>query len=490
MKFSFLYYQDFSLRRAFGNQGACLLFGASAYVPLISLGFSILPLFFISLHFSLFFSSLRLSSTLETSLLEVSVEERRLMFLNAVEEEHRNREVIFFRGLRIQGPSATETGSLRRSFRPKKRQRRSNSSRRYRRRSYAFRHNDIFGMETVSAVSFPDENIRDLPVQRRNRKPLYQSSESYIFPTDDHTSVGLLCCTANVLVIDADRCWREKDARITLERSSSNQWCLSIQSEGATRYIHKTQEVKLSSTNRYTQAMIWTGEIGWKLEFCNRKDWRLFKELHKECFERNSQVIPVKIIPIPVVREVPGYEDSVSSSFNRPESYIRTADEVERAMKREKPCYDMDSEDEDWIEKLNTRPLSNDSEIVEELLSGETFESMFSAFEKAAYLNPDSCSDQEKAPENFPNFGRSDVVVVFEYWLKKRKRRRSPLVRAFQVRPQKATEQTQNSSLRKKRSFKRFGSQIGGGNSFVYMEGKFHLDNVMLEINLVSFSIK
>lgn len=427
------------------------------------MNFSALPLFFTSLHLGLSVSSLRLSSALAVADVEVSVEERRLHNSNIREEARRSREARRFERHAGQESSVAVTGSPETPSRSvsvvsdvrfQKHQRRSSkrsgrassrsgrvSSRsllRYRRKSSIERQNGIVRMDIDSKIRSMHENYVVVPVNHKRRKGTSRNSIQVIEElksalSEADQNAGVLSCTANILVIESDRCWREEGAKVMLELSSSNKWCLAVKLGETTRYVHKAQEVKPSATNRYTHAMIWAGETGWKLEFCDKKDWNVFKELYKECFERNTQEVPVKIIPVPGVREVPGYEESFTSSFTRPDSYIRMVNEVERLLRSENACYDMDSGDEEWLEQVNSRSLSNNSETFAPI-SQDDFENIISAFEKAAYSHPEGALEPEKAADLYPNLGSRDIVVAaFDYWTKKRKQRRSALVRFFQV---------------------------------------------------------
>ncbi|CAA6656214.1 unnamed protein product [Spirodela intermedia] len=425
---------EFSDKSAVADAGVCIIFGVRQLIPLVSVNFSALPLFFTRLHLGLFVSSLRMSSALATADVEVSVEERRLRISNIHEEALRFREAICFeRHARQESVAVTgspETPSIISvpvvsDVRFQKHQRRS--SKRYRRKSSVDRQNGIMRMDTDSKVHSIHDNYVVVPVHQKRRKGTSRNSIQVIKElksalSEAEQNVGMLSCTANILVIESDRCWREEGAKVMLELSSSNKWCLAVKLGDTTRYVHKAQEVKPSATNRYTHAMMWAAETGWKLEFCDKKDWNVFKELHRECFERNMQGLPV-----------PGYEESFTSSFSRPDSYIRMVDEVERLLRSENACYDMDSGDEEWLEQMNSKSLSNNPETSVPI-SLEDFEKIISAFEKAAYSHPEGALGPEKAADLCPNLGSRDMVVsAFDYWTKKRKQRRSALVRFFQI---------------------------------------------------------
>ncbi|XP_078448059.1 uncharacterized protein LOC144716716 isoform X2 [Wolffia australiana] len=467
---------DSLLRSAAGDSGVCILFGARQSIPLVSIDFSSLPFFFTNFQFQMLGSSLRPSAALRFVELYVSVEERRLCSFKAREEE-KNFEVpvnlqssisAFRSPVTPSGIGSRLQKSQRKSFGNSSRGSRRSLSR-YRRKRSMPRQNGILRRSTDSKVSLSDENVH----KKRRKVGIKGSDFKSVTSTEVDQSVDFLCCTANVLVIESDRCWREEGASVALEPTSSNKWCIIVRSAKAARYIYKAQEVKLSYTNRYTHSMIWAGETGWKLEFFRKKDWIVFKELHKECLERNLQVVPVKVIPIPGVREVAGYEERFTSLFARPGSYIRTSGEVERAMKSKIPCYDADSGDEEWLGQLNSSHLGGGSDHFASA-SLDTFESIIFSLEKAAYDHPEG-PELEHAVELCSDLASRDVIVsVFDYWTKKRKQRRSTLIKVFQALPQKKVPLTQ-SSLRKRRSFKKQGSHVGRGKRDVYVEGrKFH----------------
>ncbi|KAF9596996.1 hypothetical protein IFM89_014710 [Coptis chinensis] len=273
---------------------------------------------------------------------------------------------------------------------------------------------------------------------------------------------GSLCCSANVLVIESDRCYREEGAAVMLECSTSNVWLVVVKTQGLTKYIYQAHEVmKPTSTNRFTHAMIWTAENGWKLEFCNRNDWITFKEIHKECLSRND-ALSAKTIPVPGVREVLNYDDDERVPFTRPDAYVTVHNnEVARALVKKTANYDHDPDDEEWLEKLNGG-LCNGHDGVVEHLSAERFEEIIDMFEKAAYRSPGDVSDGTKMTSLCIDFGRGDVILaVYQYWLKKRKQKRASLLRVFEFHPPRKAQLAQENVLRKKRSFKKQASKNG-----------------------------
>ncbi|MQL98754.1 hypothetical protein Taro_031465 [Colocasia esculenta] len=316
----------------------------------------------------------------------------------------------------------------------------------------------------------------------KRRRTMIKSSMQRIKETkpafaEAKQNVDMLSCSANVLVIESDRCWREEGAKILMELSSCNEWLLAVKFGGATKFLHKAQEMKPSSTNRFTHAIMWTSESGWKLEFCDKNDWNVFKEIAKECCERNVPENPVRIIPVPGVLEVSGYEKNFASSFMRPDTYIHmVGDEVDRVLVSENACYDMDSGDEKWLEQLNSSTLSSAADCSLQN-SKDNFEKIISAFEKAAYSHPDDVFDQEKAANLCSQFGRRDrIASIFDYWMKKRKQKHSALVRVFQGQPSRKKQPTQKPLLRKRRSFKRQGSHVGRGKPDIFFEAAAEQD--------------
>ncbi|CAN7037323.1 unnamed protein product [Brassica rapa subsp. trilocularis] len=161
----------------------------------------------------------------------------------------------------------------------------------------------------------------------------------------------------------------------------------------------------------------------------------------------------VKVIPIPGVREVCGYADDDSPSFSMPVHYISVKeDEVSRAMARSSAIYEMDSDDEEWLRKQNVEVFGKEDE---EVLERDAFELMIDGFEKRCFHSLGDDLVDEKATV----VARQEVVeAVHDYWLRKRKKRKAPLLRVFQGRRQaKKTPRPSKTVFRKRRSFKRQG---------------------------------
>lgn len=257
-----------------------------------------------------------------------------------------------------------------------------------------------------------------------------------------------------------------------LELSNSNGWCVAVKLHGVTRVSLKPSEQRFYVVNRHTHAYVWAVEDGWKLEFPDKWDWLLFKELHIEGRERNSQG---KIIPIPGVHEVSdGMGGTVADPFSRPVTdYIRTADdEVARALSRDS-AYDMDSEDEEWLIQLKHGPSDRRRTRLNQI-SYEDFEKLITLFEKDAYNNPEEANDVDQLLSRHPALGKGDnVLAIYGYWTNKRDKKGTPLLRIFQGAPAvRRGRPSQKSSVKKKRSVKRpQRSQPGRGKPGFFLQG-------------------
>uniref|UniRef100_A0A7N0ZY63 Enhancer of polycomb-like protein n=1 Tax=Kalanchoe fedtschenkoi TaxID=63787 RepID=A0A7N0ZY63_KALFE len=174
------------------------------------------------------------------------------------------------------------------------------------------------------------------------------------------------------------------------------------------------------------------------------------QELYKECAERNIPASTEKFIPVPRVIKVSSYVDEQSAPFLRPEVYIKQiGDEVYEALTRRNPNYDMDSEDEEWLSKFNSDSCKENSTF--EHVLDEAFELIFDSLEKASYCIPNDF-DNCKVPDNLCSdlCSREVLDAVHSYWITKRKRKQSMLVRVFQVH-QPLREPTDHDNFQRKR---------------------------------------
>ncbi|KAF8021830.1 hypothetical protein BT93_G2082 [Corymbia citriodora subsp. variegata] len=475
------------------SSGTCKFFGSRQFTPIFSVDFSAVPFCFMYMHCSMLvrhrfvpLASVNNSALMQTNDGLVTVEEEELSeedysFSPSESKSVGNVEVtgselllhVSSRGSRFDNRSPQHRyGSNSRGIR--KRRSALRSRRRARNPSLACvrKCNGALASDLVSAKKngFPFSSVISSNKRRSARTRSAGSiDEMSATMTRVQQDTDTLSCNANILFSDSEKCFREEGGNVMLELLDSGEWSLVVKRGGLTRYAYKAQEaMKPCFSNRFTHAMVWTGDNGWKLEFPDRDDWTKFKDLYKECFDRNKQIgspkaLPVKIIPVPGVCEVLGYGEEKSVPFTRPANYITlSADEVSRAMASETPSYDMDCEDEDWLCKFNNEFFAETDPA--ERVSEDNFELMIDAFEKAFYCNPHDFSNEKPDPNLRLDIERKDVVeAVYRYWMKKRKQRRLALVRVFQGHQSRKAPLVPKPALRKRRSFKRQGSQHGRG---------------------------
>lgn len=267
-------------------------------------------------------------------------------------------------------------------------------------------------------------------IRRANEKRLSDVSRG------SKKKLELLSCDANVLVTAGDRGWRECGAQIVLELFDHNEWKLAVKFSGTTRYSYKAHQfLQPGSTNRYTHAMMWKGGKDWTLEFPDRSQWALFKEMHEECYNRNVRAASVKNIPIPGVRLIEDSDDNGAEvAFARSSSkYFRQAEkDVEMALDPLRILYDMDSDDEQWILKIHSASEADNCGLWD--ISEELFEKTMDMFEKAAYSQQRDQFTSDEIDELMAGVGSMEAVkVIYEHWQQKRQKKGMPLIRHLQV---------------------------------------------------------
>ncbi|TKY74667.1 Histone-lysine N-methyltransferase ATX2 [Spatholobus suberectus] len=242
-----------------------------------------------------------------------------------------------------------------------------------------------------------------------------------------------LSCDANVLITLGDKGWRESGARVVLELFDHNEWKLSVKLAGITRYSYKAHQfLQPGSTNRYTHAMLWKGGKDWILEFPDRSQWAVFKEMHEECYNQNIRAASVKNIPIPgVVLIEENFDNESEAAFVRSSKYFRQVEtDVEMALNPLHVLYDMDSEDEQWI--LTTRNSEKDNGFLDGI-SDKMFEKTIDMFEKAAYAQQRDQFTPTEIEELTVDVGPLCVTkTIYEHWQQKREKKGMPLIRHFQ----------------------------------------------------------
>ncbi|GLT75338.1 hypothetical protein SLA2020_470700 [Shorea laevis] len=463
--------------------GICKIFRAGRFSPLFSIDFYAVPHCFMHIHYSMLLTLKCLRYGPLDDLIDEDSDDEIMTFIETQQNMPSvgNSKVV---AIDIDNPANKAVLPL--SVRTSKLVSRSNqyktglSSRGIQKRRSSLRRRDknpsLGGVQKTSGAP-----LSDLTSSRRNgipfssvvsknklRSSVCSSSGANLRElnstmADLAKDIDLSCCPASILVIETDRCYREGGAVIKLELTASKEWLLVVKKDGMVKYTHKAQNVmRPCASNRFTHAIIWTGDDNWKLEFSSRLDWLVFKELYKECLDRNVPTSLVKVIPVPGVQEVAGIEDIDSVPFQRPYSYISvTADEVSRAMAKRTANYDMDSEDEGWLKTFNNEFFAGSGRL--ECLSEDSFELMIDAFEKAEYCCPDDYSNEKAAANLCLDLGRREVVeAVYSYWLNKRQQRQSALLRVFQEHQDKKVPLVLKPVLRKRRSLKRQASHGRG----------------------------
>ncbi|CAI9259375.1 unnamed protein product [Lactuca saligna] len=159
--------------------------------------------------------------------------------------------------------------------------------------------------------------------------------------------------------------------------------------------------------------------------------------------------------------EVAGYEQEEYVPFKLPGFYISSkSDEFSRILQKSYPIYDMDSTDEEWLKKFNIEQFG-----ANDCVSEDTFEKVIDAFERGIYCSPNDYSNATSAIDRCFGLASKDVLeALYRYWMTKRKKKRSPLVRVFQCYPRKRVRKNAtNIVLRKKRSLRRRKSQLHAG---------------------------
>ncbi|GJN32226.1 hypothetical protein PR202_gb20716 [Eleusine coracana subsp. coracana] len=255
-----------------------------------------------------------------------------------------------------------------------------------------------------------------------------------------HSSPESLTCVANVLVTVGDRGWREYDTQITMDSDGQSERRICVKLAEGTKYAHKVcQVLQPGATNRYTHAMIWKGGAEWCLEFPDRSQWSIFKQMHDECYSHNIRAASVKNIPIPGVCLVED-DDNVAVSFLRPEDYLgHVGTDVEIALNDSRVIYDMDSDDESWISSWRESLREN---IAACKLTEDLFERVMDKLEKFAYShNCNELTIDQMKEVDLDNVSLDIIEGIHAYWKDKRQKKGTPLIRHFQSAMWKIYEQ-------------------------------------------------
>lgn len=244
----------------------------------------------------------------------------------------------------------------------------------------------------------------------------------------------LVACGANVLITNKDKGWRECGAVIVLEVADHNEWRLAIKLCGVTKYSYEVKEMlQPGSTNRFSHAILWKGGKDWLLEFAERSQWNLFKEMYEDCYNRNRRAASVKSIAIPGVQLIDesDYYGTKVPFVRHPRKYYRQFQtDSERAMDPSRILYDMDSDDEQWLMENNKCIDENNPEEISE----EFFEKTMDMFEKTSYAQRRDKFTDTEVQELVNGVGSAEAAkVIYEHWQEKRGKKGMPLIRHLQV---------------------------------------------------------
>ncbi|KAI3506516.1 hypothetical protein L1887_28877 [Cichorium endivia] len=268
-----------------------------------------------------------------------------------------------------------------------------------------------------------------LPYQRIRKANEKKTSDPSKGP---RRNLELVACDANILINGGDKGWREHGARVFLEVADHNEWKLAVKLTGVLKYAYKVhQDLQPGSTNRYTHAMMWKGGKDWALEFPDRSQWFLFKEMHEECHNRNIRAASIKNIPIPGVRLIrDSVDDEDETVFVRSSWYIRQVrNDAEMAMDASRVMYDMDSEDEEWV----CRSRGSEEEDESQTLTDEVFEKVMDMLEKVSFAQKRDNFTSGEIEELIARITPVKLAkTIYQHWREKRQRKGMPLIRQLQ----------------------------------------------------------
>ncbi|GJT46642.1 enhancer of polycomb-like protein [Tanacetum coccineum] len=283
-----------------------------------------------------------------------------------------------------------------------------------------------------SSFKSKGHNQISLPYQRLRKANDKKTSDASKGP---RRNLELVACAANLLKNSGDKGWRECGVRVFLEAADHNEWKLAVKCSGELKYIYKVhQDLPPGSSNRYTHAMIWKGGKDWSLEFPDRGQWILFKEMHEECHNRNIRASSIKNIPIPGVRLIEDLIDDqeVMPFVRGPWYFSQAKSDVERAMDASHVLYDMDNEDEEWVSGYKASCEMQGSK--DDVISDELFEKVMDMLEKVSYAQKRDHFTPGEIEELIARVSPMQVgKSIYEYWREKRQRKGMPLIRQLQL---------------------------------------------------------
>ncbi|KAK6933500.1 Enhancer of polycomb-like, N-terminal [Dillenia turbinata] len=470
----------------YSASGFCKIFEGVRFVPMFAVDFSAVPSCFLYLHACMLLGSMSSQYVQTLSMLVMQSNSKRGACIEDVSctdsvacGDDNSRSMVGHRTV-VSPKLVTRNAQGRNGVASRKIKKRRSSLRCARaknpssiciRKANGVLYSDLISVRNNGApfsTILSDQGIRK-SARRNSLRTTSQEVKSTL--AEVRQDISATTCTTNILVIESDRGYRVEGATVKLEMTAFKQWFLVIKKDGIARYCHKAEKVlRPLTTNRFTLAIIWLAESGWKLEFPNRMDWLIFKELYRECDYRNMQDTGGKVIPVPWVREVTGYEDSNNATFARPDAYISfNDDELTRVMVKRAAIYDMDDEDGEWLNKFNSE-LCAGNELINPV-SEESFELLVGTFEKGFFCSSEDYTVEKAASGICPEMERKEVIdAVYSYWMKKRKQRRSALIAIFQLYQPHKPQVVPSAALRKKRSFKRQPSRVGREKQRIFLQ--------------------
>lgn len=447
--------------------GICKISGAKCFIPLFTLEFSAVPSCFMYLHSSLFLKSISFPNNLENSNMEEdssdiddfghqsSFETTSLVKPDSIllDGDFGKEDVLDNMDSKLTGKSVLY---MKKAVIPRNKSQKRRSSL----RSVRINNQPTLSVHVGKKSSVPGYGsaCRTLksPIQKTAESTIKDPRISLAELTQDIDSTS---CGANILVVEPDKCYRVNDVVIKIEMSAPRKWSVVVCKDRMLQYNLDAQKtMRPCSTNRVTHDIIWTEDnCSWKLEFPNRRDWFIFKELYRVCFERNFLIATSSAIPVPKVQIISDYADYYNGPFVIPELYISVKDdELTRALTKRTAIYDMDSDDEKWLENFNTESsLVNQQH---EQLTMEQFELIIDASEENLTIHPD---DNDASDLSLDLANKNVVEAVYGYWRRKRKENHSKLSRIYQsYRPRRDRLRTKT-IIRKKRTSARTPRQPG-----------------------------
>ncbi|XP_078428874.1 enhancer of polycomb-like transcription factor protein [Wolffia australiana] len=269
----------------------------------------------------------------------------------------------------------------------------------------------------------------------KRKRSNFEKDSDFVSGSSLKKSFDLVSCKANILVVSGDRGWREHDADIVLDSDNNKEWLVTVKVSSMRRYFYKAhQPLQPGATNRFTHAMMWKGGKDWTLEFPDRKEWSVFKEIYQECCDLNLRAASVRHIPIPGVSFVEDYDALASEilPFVRTSCYFREiGTDLDMALDQSRVVYDLDCEDEEWISEF--RNSGSGIGVAFDGLSEEMVEKAMDRLEKEAFLQQGveftEAEIQVLAGEDMP---AELFKFIYEHWLWRRRRKGVPLIRQFQ----------------------------------------------------------